>query len=281
MQIVAALDGIREIVRDVRGKGLKIGFVPTMGFLHEGHLSLTRKAKSENDFVVMSIYVNPLQFGVGEDFERYPRDLERDRELAEGAGCDLLFTPASDDMYPPGYETYVDVGGLTRSLCGASRPGHFRGVCTVVNKLFNLVAPHKAYFGQKDAQQAFVLKKMVRDLNMDLELIILPTVREDDGLAKSSRNKYLSPEQRSEAVVLYKSLQAARELIAGGERDVSVIREKMEVLISAAKGSLVDYLEIVDTQRLEPLREVTGECLIAMAVKFGTTRLIDNIILEV
>lgn len=281
MQVITKLDTIREIIKGVKKKGMTVGFVPTMGFLHEGHLSLIRTARLENDFVVVSIFVNPLQFGVGEDFERYPRDLERDRELARSAGCDLLFVPSSKDMYPQGYATFVDVERLTEGLCGASRPGHFRGVTTVVAKLFNLVSPSKAYFGQKDAQQALVLKKMVTDLNIDLDLIVLPTVREPDGLAMSSRNKYLTSEEREEATVLYKSLLLAKELVKSGEKDTLVIRKKMEELICTAKDAAVDYLEIVDTKELKPLKFINGQCLVAVAVKFGTTRLIDNIFVEV
>ena len=281
MQIVTKIDDLKSIINEVKKKGQTIGFVPTMGFLHEGHLSLMRIAKSENDFAVMSIYVNPMQFGVGEDFESYPRDMERDKELAESAGCDLIFAPDSQEMYPPGFAAFVDVDRLTGTLCGASRPGHFRGVCTVVNKLFNLVSPHKAYFGQKDAQQALVLRKMVRDLNMDLELIILPTIREPDGLAMSSRNKYLSSSERKEAVILSKSLFMAQEVINAGERDVSAIKKKIGELISTADGAVVDYIEIVDTEELQPLPALKKECLIALAVKFGTTRLIDNIIMGV
>lgn len=281
MQVVTKLDTIKETIKEIKKKGMTVGFVPTMGFLHEGHLSLVRTASEETDFVVMSIFVNPLQFGVGEDFERYPRDLERDKKLADSAGCDLLFVPASQEMYPPGYATFVHIDRLTEGLCGASRPGHFRGVTTVVTKLFNLVSPHKAYFGQKDAQQALVLKKMVLDLNMDLDLVILPTVREPDGLAMSSRNKYLTSEERKEAPVLYRSLLIARELIRHGERDPQVIRKNMEDLIRSARGAVVDYLEIVDTEELKPLELIKGQCLIAVAVKFGATRLIDNIFVEV
>ncbi len=281
MQVVGELRSIKEIIREVKKKEMTVGFVPTMGFLHEGHLSLVREAKAENDFVVVSIFVNPLQFGAGEDFERYPRDLERDKELAAASGCDLLFVPAAKDMYQQGFATSVDVARLTAGLCGASRPGHFRGVTTVVTKLFNLVCPHRAYFGQKDAQQALVLRRMIRDLNMDLDLIILPTVREADGLAMSSRNKYLSIGERKEAPVLYKSLLLARELIDHGERDAKVIRKSMEDLICSARGAVLDYLEIVDTDELKSLELIDGKCLVAVAVKFGTTRLIDNIFVEV
>jgi pantoate--beta-alanine ligase len=281
LETIKDIARLREKIREVKKKGLSIGFVPTMGYLHEGHLSLMKTAKKENDFMVISIFVNPLQFGAGEDFEEYPRDLARDEMLARSVGCDLIFSPSVKEMYPSGYGTFVEVKKLTEGLCGASRPGHFLGVTTVVTKLFNLVSPDRVYFGQKDAQQAFVLKKMVRDLNMDLEFIVLPTIREADGLAMSSRNKYLTPEQRKQAGVLYKSLKHARELIVEGERNVEVIKQAMANLISEAGMAEIEYIEIVDKENLKPLLTVNGECLIALAVKFGQTRLIDNIILEV
>lgn len=281
METIKDIARLREKIREVKKKGLSIGFVPTMGYLHEGHLSLMKTAKKENDFMVISIFVNPLQFGAGEDFEEYPRDLARDEMLARSVGCDLIFSPSVKEMYPSGYGTFVEVKKLTEGLCGASRPGHFLGVTTVVTKLFNLVSPDRVYFGQKDAQQAFVLKKMVRDLNMDLEFIVLPTVREDDGLAMSSRNKYLTPEQRKEAAVLYKSLKQARKLAVEGERNVEVIKKVISDIISEAGHAQIEYIEIVDTQNLRSLHMLKGECLIALAVKFGQTRLIDNIILEV
>ncbi|MDO9533820.1 MAG: pantoate--beta-alanine ligase [Bacillota bacterium] len=281
MQIIQELTLLKKIIKDVKKDGLSIGFVPTMGFLHEGHLSLMRTAKAENDFMVMSIFVNPLQFGVGEDYEDYPRDLERDEKLARSVGCDLMFLPSAKEMYPAGYATFVKVEKLTERLCGASRPGHFIGVTTVVAKLFNLVSPDRAYFGQKDAQQAFVLRKMVQDLNMDLNLIILPTTRESDGLAMSSRNKYLTFEQRKNSVVIIESLKMAEELADQGVRNVEEIKKAIYEKISKAKDARIDYLEIVDTEKLLPLTEIKGQCLIAAAVKFGKTRLIDNIILEV
>ncbi len=213
MLLVTEISSLKCIIEEKKQKGSSIGLVPTMGFLHEGHLSLIRTAKAENDFVVGSIFVNPLQFGAGEDYEEYPRDLERDTKLANSAGCDLIFSPAVKEMYPPGYATFIQVEKLTEGLCGASRPGHFVGVTTVVAKLFNLVQPDRAYFGQKDAQQAFVLIKMVEDLNMNLDVVVLPTVREPDGLAMSSRNKYLTPDQRKEATVIYRSLRKAEEQI--------------------------------------------------------------------
>ncbi|MGI5822820.1 MAG: pantoate--beta-alanine ligase [Dethiobacteria bacterium] len=281
MQVINNISALGDIIREKKKEGLSIGLVPTMGFLHEGHLSLMRAAKAENDFMVVSIFVNPLQFGVGEDYVEYPRDLEGDKKLAATTGCDLLFSPSVREMYPRGYATFVEVERLTNSLCGLSRPGHFRGVTTVVAKLFNLVCPDRAYFGQKDAQQAFVLKKMAYDLNMNLQLIIGPTVREADGLAMSSRNKYLTPAQRKEAVVLYKSLLEAEDAIAGGEREAEVLKQMISQRISAIKGACLDYVEIVDTAELCPVFLISGKCLIAVAVRFGQTRLIDNVIVEV
>lgn len=281
MQIVQDIASLKKIVKEVKKRGLSIGFVPTMGFLHEGHLSLMRAAKTENDFMAISIFVNPLQFGKGEDYEEYPRDLERDQELAASVGCDLIFSPPVKEMYPPGFSTFVEVEKLTEGLCGASRPGHFRGVTTVVTKLFHLVEPDRVYFGQKDAQQAFVLKRMVQDLNFDLEFIILPTVREEDGLAMSSRNKYLNPEERKEATIIFNSLKEAETLIKKGVRDAEAIKKAMAEKISSAKNCVVDYIEIVDTADLRPVRLLKGRCLLAVAVKLGKTRLIDNIIVEV
>ncbi len=281
MKVVEKIPEMRNILGEIRKKGLSIGFVPTMGFLHQGHLSLVKAARQENDFVVVSIFVNPIQFGVGEDYEEYPRDLERDQALASAEGCDLIFSPTVNEMYPPGYSTFVDVQGLTDSLCGAHRPGHFRGVTTVVAKLFSLVSPQRVYFGQKDGQQALVLKKMVTDLNMNLEFHILPTVREQDGLAMSSRNKYLTPEQRRHAPVLYKSLQEAKKRIEQGERRAKTIKQLMLEMIDTVDGSKVDYVEIVETKNLQPVETLEGECLVALAVRLGNTRLIDNILVEV
>ncbi len=281
MQVIERISDLRSVLGDVRKKGWRVGFVPTMGFLHEGHLSLVRAARQENGYVVVSIFVNPIQFGAGEDYQDYPRDLEGDCKLASAEGCDLIFSPPVIEMYPPGYATFVEVEKLTETLCGAHRPGHFRGVTTVVAKLFNLVAPDQVYFGQKDAQQALVLKKMVTDLNMDLQFHILPTVREDDGLAMSSRNKYLSPRQRREAAVLYRSLQEAERSIKSGVRSGQAVKEAMVSLITGAEGAEIDYVEIVQADNLLPLERLQGECLVALAVRFGKTRLIDNILLEV
>ncbi len=273
---------LRQRLSEIRRQGKSIGFVPTMGFLHEGHLSLIRAAKEQNDFVVVSIFVNPLQFGQNEDYEDYPRDLENDSRLAEAAGCDLIFSPEAQVFYPPGYATFVEVeGSISEGLCGAARPGHFRGVTTVLAKLFNLVSPDNTYFGQKDAQQCLVVKKMLQDLNYAINLHIMPTVREADGVAMSSRNKYLNPGQRAVAPVLYQSLQQAEALIRAGERDAAALKAAMRSRISAVPETVVDYIEIVDTQMLRPLERLTGSCLLALAVRLGGTRLIDNIIVNV
>ena len=255
-----------------------VGFVPTMGFLHEGHLSLVRQARAENPSVVVSIFVNPTQFGPQEDFKTYPRDPQRDLALLE-AMTDVVFMPLLAEMYPEAFDSWVDVGKITERLEGAARPGHFRGVTTVVAKLFNIVQPTRAYFGQKDAQQAVVIKKMVADLNMNLEIITLPTVREPDGLAMSSRNTYLDPEQRLAATVLYKSLQLAQELWSQGERDAAKLRQEMTALIQKEPLADIDYISIADAETLEELDTVKTPALVSMAVKIGSTRLIDNIVL--
>ncbi|WP_253256536.1 MULTISPECIES: pantoate--beta-alanine ligase [unclassified Neomoorella] len=264
-----------------RQQGKSIGLVPTMGYLHEGHLTLARTAREQNDVVIMSIFVNPTQFGPGEDLERYPRDLERDQKLAAAAGVDAIFAPAVAEMYPPGYATYVQVEGLTEVLCGASRPGHFRGVATVVSKLFNIVQPDRAYFGLKDYQQAVVIKRLVRDLNFPVDIITVPTVRESDGLALSSRNKYLSPEERQSALSLYRALNIGADLIRSGERRAAVVREAMAQEILSRPGTRIDYVAVNDAETLEPLDEIKGRVLLALAVWVGNTRLIDNLTLEV
>jgi pantoate--beta-alanine ligase len=257
-----------------------VGFVPTMGFLHEGHLSLVRWARDENSSVVVSIFVNPTQFGPSEDFEQYPRDTERDLGLLAGEGADVVFMPSAGEMYPERFDSWVEVGGLTRRLEGAVRPGHFRGVTTIVAKLFNIVQPTKAYFGQKDAQQAAVIKKMAVDLDMNLEVITLPTVREPDGLAMSSRNTYLDTEQRRAATVLYRALCMARELWSQGETDAGKIRGGMESLILEEPLADVYYVSIADAATLEELDRVQPPALVSLAVKIGRTRLIDNVVLE-
>lgn len=281
MEIIRDISTLRQHIKNARKQGKTVGFVPTMGYLHEGHLSLLRKAKEENDIAVLSIFVNPLQFGIGEDYEEYPRDLENDATLAESAGCDLIFAPTVREMYPKGYATYVDVERLTEGLCGASRPGHFRGVTTVVTKLFNCVTPDNTYFGQKDAQQALVIQHMAKDLNMDLTVRIQPTIREADGLAMSSRNTYLSDAERKAAVILSQSLFAAKEKVENGERDADALQSLIRERISAEPLAQIDYITVVDTEEVKPVKQITGRTLIALAVRFGKTRLIDNIILEV
>lgn len=281
MKVVDSITRMSTLSKLLRKEGKSIGLVPTMGFLHEGHLSLARTAKKHTDSAVMSIFVNPIQFGPGEDFDKYPRDFKRDEMLAMNAGVDILFYPSAKDMYPDGYSTYVDVEALTSNLCGASRPGHFRGVTTVVAKLVGIVKPSVVYFGQKDAQQAFVIKKMACDLNMDVEVKALPTVRDADGLALSSRNAYLSAEERKDAAALYRSLKTAGEIIDGGERDAAAVIGAIRGIIAMIPSARVDYVSIVDTKSLQPLKTLRGEVLVAAAVFIGKTRLIDNIIKKV
>lgn len=266
----------------VRCDGARIGLVPTMGFLHEGHLSLIRRARAQADQVVVSVFVNPTQFDPGEDFQQYPRDFERDLCLVRATGGDVVFAPSVEEMYPDGYSTYVQVEGLTEGLCGASRSGHFRGVTTVVTKLLCAVRPHFAVFGQKDAQQAFVIRRMVRDLNMGIGIVIAPTVREPDGLAMSSRNAYLSLEERPHAAVLFQALDDARTRIESGERNADrIIRAVRERILAEPVQKTVDYVVVVDTERLQPMVALKGEVLIAVAVWLGKARLIDNMIVSV
>lgn len=260
----------------LRNQGKKIAFVPTMGYFHEGHLCLVKEAKKLADFVVVSIYVNPTQFGPKEDFSKYPRDFERDLKMAESVDTDVIFYPDNKEMYPAGYQTYVEVEKVTQHLCGMSRPGHFRGVTTVCCKLFNIVKPHVAIFGKKDFQQYVTIKHMVDDLNMDLQIIGVPTVREYDGLAMSSRNKYLKKNERLSALTLFKSLKLAEKLYSGGERKSSVIIDKVEKLINSAPYTAIDYIKICSTKTLKDVEEIKSQSVIALAVKVGTTRLIDN-----
>ncbi|QEK12877.1 pantoate--beta-alanine ligase [Crassaminicella thermophila] len=281
MFIVENVKDIREIVKREKRDGKKIGFVPTMGYLHEGHLSLIRRAKEENDFVVVSVFVNPTQFCAGEDFETYPRSLERDSKLAQSAGADILFNPSAKEMYPNGYKTDVVVNEITDKLCGASRPGHFKGVTTVVCKFFNIVQPDRAYFGQKDAQQVVVIEQMVKDLNMDLEIVPCPIVREEDGLALSSRNTYLNEKERKAGLILSKSLFAAKDMIENGERDAIKIKDFIIKNISNEPMANIDYVEVVSAENLEDIKKLQGDVLIALAVKIGKTRLIDNIRIKI
>jgi len=273
------VEKIAEMKRVRRQLTEPVGFVPTMGYLHEGHLSLVKQARVENPSVVVSIFVNPTQFGPQEDFKAYPRDLQRDLALLEKEKTDIVFMPSADEMYPPHFNSWVEVEKVTERLEGASRPGHFRGVTTVVAKLFSIVQPSKAYFGQKDAQQAIVIKTMVADLNMNLEIVTLPTVREPDGLAMSSRNTYLSPEQRKAAVVLYQALGLAQKLWSQGETDAEKLRQEMLNLIQKQPLAQVDYVSIADTETLDELDRVKPPALVSLAVRIGKTKLIDNIVL--
>ena len=268
-------------MKEIRGELPEpVGFVPTMGYLHEGHLSLVRRARGENRSVAVSIFVNPTQFGPQEDFETYPRDTERDLTLLRGEGTDVVFLPEAEEMYPADFNSWIVVEGMTEMLEGASRPGHFRGVATVVAKLLNIVQPNRAYFGQKDAQQALVIKKMVADLNMNPQIIVAPTVREPDGLAMSSRNSYLNPEERQAALVLWKSLSLAQQLRSGGEKSADRIRQQMIALIEGEPRALIDYVSIADPESLRELDEIDRPALVSLAVRIGKTRLIDNVILD-
>jgi pantoate--beta-alanine ligase len=269
----------RAAVAAARKAGRRVGLVPTMGALHAGHASLIRAARVECDYVVVSIFVNPTQFGPAEDFSRYPRTLDADRELCAAVGTDLVFAPTPAEMYPPDARTVVEVTGLQDVLCGQSRPGHFRGVATVVLKLFNIVQPDVAYFGQKDAQQAVIIRRMVADLNVAVTVRVHPTVREPDGLAMSSRNRYLDPAQRLGATSLHRALKKAEELVAAGERSVPALERAMADVIAAAPGARLDYARVVDAQTLDTIATVERPALAALAVYFGTTRLIDNTVL--
>lgn len=285
MKISGNIKETREQVKAWKKEGLSVGFVPTMGYLHEGHKSLMEAAKRENDKVVVSIFVNPIQFGPNEDFASYPRDLEKDAALCEGVGVDWIFHPEAEEMYDADFSTYVDMEGLTKELCGKSRPIHFRGVQTVVSKLFHIIPADRAYFGQKDAQQLAVIKKMVRDLSMDIEIIGCPIIREPDGLAKSSRNTYLNAEERQAALVLSRSLSEGKKLAEAGEKQASVIKKAILDVLATEKLAKVDYVEIVDFADITPIENIgeakQGEILCAIAVYIGKTRLIDNFILKV
>lgn len=272
---------MRKLSNRLKKQGKTIGLVPTMGYLHEGHISLVRRSAKENDFTVASIFVNPAQFGPKEDFKKYPRDFKRDKSILKEAGVDALFYPEAEEMYPDPYYTYVRVEDLGDTLCGKSRPGHFKGVATVVAKLFNIVKPDIAYFGQKDAQQALIIGEMAKDLNMDLKVRTMPTIREKDGLAMSSRNAYLGASERKDAAVLYKSLLAAKRMINKGGRSPQKIINNMRALIKQKKSAMIDYAEIVDAATLKPVKKISGDILIALAVRIGNTRLIDNLKIRV
>lgn len=276
MKVVTTINEVRTRVKAWKREGCSVGLVPTMGYLHEGHGSLISRARKENDKVVVSIFVNPMQFGPGEDLESYPRDLDKDSAFCETLGADLIFHPEPSEMYTDGFCSYVDMSVLTEELCGLSRPVHFRGVCTVVNKLFNIVQPDRAYFGQKDAQQLAVIKRMVEDLNMDLEIVGCPIVREADGLAKSSRNTYLSAEERQAALVLSKAVKLGQELAAAGETDAKKIVSGMRALIEKEPLARIDYVKAVDGLTMQQIDTVKAPMLVALAVYIGKTRLIDN-----
>lgn len=276
MQIVKTIEELRPIIKGWRKEGLTVGLVPTMGYLHEGHKSLIVKAVSENDRVVVSDFVNPTQFGVNEDLSSYPRDIDRDAALCEEAGAALIFHPEPEEMYFPDKCTFVDMDKLTKGLCGKTRPVHFSGVCTVVSKLFNIVTPDRAYFGEKDAQQLAVIRRMVRDLNFDITIVGCPIIREEDGLAMSSRNTYLNPEERKAALILHKSLTLGEEMMKAGERDAGKIRAAIVKNMETEPLAKIDYVEIVDSETLENVDTIEKSVLTATAVYIGTTRLIDN-----
>ncbi len=278
MKIIRKIKLMQEYVQKQRQAGKTIGFVPTMGALHEGHLSLIRQAAKENDIVVISIFVNPTQFGPKEDFKKYPRPMAKDLRLAKSAGADVIFNPKAEEMYPAGYQTYVEVGKIAEGLCGASRPGHFRGVATIVAKLFNAVPADKAYFGQKDYQQTQVIKQLVKDLNISAQIVACPIIREKDGLAMSSRNQYLSPKERKSATCLYEALKIAKAMINSGIKDVSKTKKEMRNIIESNLSARVDYIEIVDAETMQSVTRIKGKVTIALAVFIGKTRLIDNVV---
>lgn len=278
MNLVKTINEVRQVVKQWKKEGKTVGFVPTMGYLHEGHASLIEKSVRENDKTVVSVFVNPMQFGPKEDLASYPRDIDRDCTLCEKMGADLVFNPEPEEMYDDGFCSYVDMSILTEELCGLSRPVHFRGVQTVVTKLFNIVTPDRAYFGQKDAQQLAIIKRMVKDLNMDIEIVGCPIIREADGLAKSSRNTYLNAEQRQAALILSKSLAKGKALIENGERDAAKVIKEITDNINSEPLAEIDYVKIVDALTMQCVERIENEILCAIAVKIGTTRLIDNFI---
>ncbi len=276
---IETVRGIRDYVAACRKKGMTVGLVPTMGALHEGHLSLIRQARRDNDSVIVSIFVNPLQFSAGEDYDRYPRRLAQDEKMAESEGADAIFAPSVAEMYPKGFDTYVDQSDLPSKLCGAMRPGHFRGVMTVVCKLFNIIRPDTAYFGQKDYQQCLIIRRMAADLNLDVRIKMMPTVREEDGLAMSSRNAYLGPKQRKDAASIHHALRRAAEMVHNGENSAARVGAEVKRILGRIKGARIDYVAIVNADTLEPVKEIKGKTLVALAVRLGKARLIDNILM--
>ncbi len=280
MKVVKKIEEMRREVSGIKSRGMCTGFVPTMGYLHEGHLSLVRESVRKADVTVVSIFVNPTQFGPREDFKEYPRDLNRDSGILKREGVDYLFVPGTDEIYPQVYKTFVEVHDLQDKLCGRSRPGHFRGVCTVVLKLFNIINPDISFFGQKDYQQAVILKRMVKELNLEVKIEVLPIIREEDGLALSSRNKYLTQEERSAALVLSKSLKEAKSMVEKGQRDSATIIREMKEMIDRESLAKIDYIEIADTDKLDPVARIEKEAVAALAVFIGKVRLIDNTILR-
>ena len=280
MEITGSIKRVREQVREWRKAGLTVGLVPTMGYLHEGHKSLIDKAVEQNDKVVVSVFVNPMQFGPTEDLDSYPRDMDRDAALSEKAGPSHIFHPEPEEMYDDNFSSFVDMNTLTGGLCGKTRPIHFRGVCTVVAKLFNIVTPDRAYFGQKDAQQLAVIRHMVNDLSFGIEIVGCPIIREEDGLAKSSRNTYLNEDERKAALVLSRSLKEGRKLVDAGEKDAAKVKKTITDIIEKEALAKIDYVEVVDWNTLEPVEKIDGPILTAIAVYIGKTRLIDNFIVE-
>jgi pantoate--beta-alanine ligase len=280
MEIIKKPNKLRQVIKSLKSEGKSVGFVPTMGYLHDGHISLIKKARNETDIVVLSIFVNPIQFAPGEDYKKYPRDTERDNKTAEKEGVDIIFAPEVSDMYTKDYSTFVEEKELSKILEGASRPTHFRGVTTVVLKLFNIIQPDISYFGQKDFQQAVIIKKMVKDLNLDTKIKVLPTVREKDGLAQSSRNTYLNKAERKAATVLYRSLTEAKKLIEGGLDNTEKVKKKIKNIIDKESLAEIDYIEIREMETLKAIKEIKKRAVILLAVRIGKVRLIDNIIIS-
>ncbi len=281
IKVSGCISEIKTQIKEWKRQGLSIGLVPTMGYLHEGHQSLIKRAVKENDRVIVSVFVNPIQFAPGEDLESYPRDIKKDTALCEQTGAHLIFNPTPEEMYPNGFSTNVTMSGLTKELCGKTRPTHFGGVCTVVSKLFNITAPDRAYFGEKDAQQLAIIKRMVKDLNFDLEIVGCPIIREADGLAKSSRNTYLNSAERKAALILSKAISLGKEMVKNGERSSTAVIKAMTEKIETEPLAKIDYVNIVNAEDIEPIDTISGNILAAIAVYIGKTRLIDNFMITV